>query len=327
MLTNLMPEQKQFTIGFSTHRPEVLPLAAKEMERHEAIVLEEPQNPNFEPMLRGELSIDDYLMQSDFEFPEFARQSSLLYRRLYRQGKRLIQCEPYMARLDAIREIFDSGGKPGDIVPDSDLAPVYTCERHCTAALLAYYEECLRAPFDEVVELVKRFAREDAARNRLRDRLRAEAIHALTPSFNRLYIEAGTLHLYLYNQLRTLLKADERITPLYLTAPVIQRLCGRRHALGSGEMLTLCYIYRQGFADRRADLLAAQTLIHSKIQLKDEQVGAEGEFPHTRDEVESAALVSGLSYGECRRLYDRVKGESTIAARATVETYLNRRTL
>ena len=232
-----------------------------------------------------------------------------------------------MARLNAVREIFDSGGKPDDIDPHSNLGPVYDCERRCTAALLAYYEECLRAPFAEVVELLKRFAREDAMRNRLRDKLRAQAIQALSPSFNTLYIEAGTLHLYLLNQLRTLLTADDRLTPVYLTAPVVQSLCGRRHALGPGDKLTLCYIYRESFAGRRANLLAAQTLIHSKIQLKDEEVGAESEFPHTRDEIESATWVSGLSYSDCRTLYDKVKGENTIAARATVKSYLNRRTL
>lgn len=322
-----MPGQKQLTIGFSTHRPEVLPLAQKVMERHEVIVLEEPQNLGFEPMLRGELGIDDYLEQSDFEFPAFARQSCELYRHLYQQGRQIIQCEPYMARLNTIREIFDNGGKPGDIDPDSNLGPVYACERRCTAALLAYYEECLRVPFAEVTELVKRFAREDAARCRLRDRLRAQAIHTLSPSFNTLYIEAGTLHLNLLNQLRTLLTADDHLTPRYLTAPVVQNLCGRRHALGPGDKLTLHYIYRADFRGSRADRLAAQTLIHSKIQLKDEQVDAESEFPHTRDEIESAALVSGLSYGDCQILYDQIKGENTIAARATVKGYLNRRTL
>ena len=335
-MNNRMPGQKQFTIGFSSHRPEILPLAHKVMERHEAIVLEEPQNPGFDPMLRGELSIDDYLIQSDFEFPEFARLSCELHRRLYQQGKQLIQCEPYLAQLNAIREIFDNGGKPEDIDPESELARVYGCERRCTAALLAYYENCLRAPFAEVVELLKRFAREDAARNRLRDRLRAQAIDALSPAFKRLYIEAGTLHLNLLNQLRNLLTTDTHLTPLYLTAPVVQRICGRRHALGPGDKLTLCYIYREGFTGQRADLLAAQTLIHSKIQLKDEQMGAESEFPHTRDEIESAALVTGLSYGDCRTLYDKIKGKSTIAARATVRSYLddlnvlnvlNRRTL
>lgn len=319
-----MPGQRRITIGYSTHRPEIVPLAAKVMERYEAIVLEEPQSPEFGPMLRGEMDIEKYLLLSDFEFPEFERKACLLYQRLQQHGKRLFQCEPYMERLTAIRAIFDAGGKPADIEPQADLAPVYACERLCTAALLAYYENCLRAPFDVVVEHVKRFAREDAARNCLRDELRALAIRELAPPFAMLYIEAGSLHLSLLNRLRTLLGAKYLITPVYLTAPVVKRFCGRRHALGPGDKLTLHYTYRPLFSGERADRLAAQSLIHSKIQLKEECEGKEADFPHTRDEIETAALVNRLNYAHCRELYDKIKGVSTLDARASVRDYLKK---
>ena len=314
------------TIGFSTHRPETVPLAADYMQRHEAIILEEPESPDFRLMLSGEIAIDDYLMDSDFEFPEFSRKSCELYRRLYQDGKQLLQIDPYMVRLNAIRDIFDQGGKPGDIDPHSALGAVYAPERSWTAALLAYYENCLTAPFAEVVELVKRFAREDAARGRLRDELRAQAINALIPSFSTLYIEAGTLHLTLLNYLSALLPSDYHLRPVYLTAPVVRRLCGRRHALGSGDKLTLHYTYRPDFVAARADLLAAQSLIHSKIQLKDEMIDAADEFPHTHDEVKTAALVSRLSYSDCSKLYGNIKHKSTIEARLAIQVYLNRDT-
>ncbi len=319
-----MPEQRRITVGYSTHRPETLPLAATVMKRHEAIVLEEPQSPEFGPMLRGELDIEQYLLLSDFEFPEFTRQACLLYQRLQQQGKRLFQCEPYMERLSAIRAIFDAGGKPADIEPHGDLRPVYACERRWTAALLAYYENCLRAPFDVVVEHIKRFAREDAARNRLRDELRAQAIRELAPPFAMLYIEAGSLHLPLLNRLRTILGAKYLIAPVYLTAPVVKRLCGLRHALGPGDKLTLHYTYRPLFAGERADRLAAQSLIHSKIQLKEERVGKDADFPHTRDEIETAALVCRLNYAHCRELYDKIKRMGTLEARASIRGYLKK---
>jgi hypothetical protein len=319
-----MSEQRHITIGYSTHRPETLPRAATVMERHEAIVLEEPHSPEFGPMLKGELDIEQYLLLSDFEFPDFTRQSCLLYQRLQQQGKRLFQCDPYMERLTAIRAIFDAGGKPADIEPHGDLGTVYTCERRWTAALLAYYENCLRAPFDVVVEDVKRFAREDATRNRLRDELRAQAISELASPFATLYIEAGSLHLSLLNQLRTLLGAEYAIAPVYLTAPVVKRLCGHRHALGPGEKLTLHYTYRPRFSGERAERLAAQSLLHSKIQLKEEYVETEAEFPHTRDEIETAAWVNRLNYAHCRELYDKIKGLGTLEARAAIRDYLKK---
>jgi hypothetical protein len=319
-----MPEEKRITIGFSTHRPEVVPLAAAAMKQHEAIVLEEPPHPGFTPMLKGELGIDDYLLQCDFEFPEFARQSAILYRQLYLHGKQLLQCDPYLARLNEVRELFEQGGRPDDIEPDGLLAPVFACERRCMAALLAYYEKSLRAPFAGVVELVKRFAWEDAARIRLRDHLRAEAIEALAAPFQKLYIEAGSLHLRLFNELRHRLGADYHLTPLYLTAPVVRGISGRHHARGPGEKLTLLYLYRPQFSGQRADLLAARTLIHSKVAQKEELLDTGSAFPHTRDDIESSLLVDRLSYEDCRLLYDTIKVANTKAARGTVKSYLER---
>ena len=275
-------------------------------------------------MLSGEMTIYDYLMDSDFEFPEFSRKSCELYRRFYEEGKQLLQIDPYMERLNAIRDIFDQGGKPSDIDPHSTLGPVYAAERSWTAALLAYYENCLTAPFTEVVELIKCFSREDAARSRLRDEMRAVTIDDITPIYSTLYIEAGTLHLYLVNRLRALLQSNYHLKQIYLTAPTVQRICGRRHALGPGDKLTLHYTYRPNFVGARTDLLAAQNLIHSKIQLKDEMVGTADKFPHTHDEVKTAALVSRLSYSDCSKLYDEIKHKSTIEARVVVQVYLNR---
>ncbi|MGD8999591.1 MAG: hypothetical protein PVF75_04180, partial [Granulosicoccaceae bacterium] len=123
-----MTSIKLITIGFSTHRPETLPFAAKYMQQHEAILLEEPEIPGFEHMLAGQISIDDYLRDTDFEFVEFSRLSCELFRSLYEDGKQLYQVDPYMTQLNAIRELFENGGKPDDIDPDSSQGRVYAAE-------------------------------------------------------------------------------------------------------------------------------------------------------------------------------------------------------
>jgi hypothetical protein len=61
---------KHITIGFSIHRPEIIPLTADLMRRHEVIFLEEPPAPGFRRMLQGALSIEDYLLPVDVEYPE-----------------------------------------------------------------------------------------------------------------------------------------------------------------------------------------------------------------------------------------------------------------
>jgi hypothetical protein len=315
-------EKRCITLGYASHRPETLALAEPVMERHEAIILEEPPTPWFSPMLRSELELVSYLRQGDFQFPAFTYQACLIYRRLKQEGKHLFQCEPYLERLDAIRERFAAGARPEDIAPQSELGTVYACERRWTAALLAFYQDSLQAPFATVVERLKAFARADASRNRLRDTLRAVAIGKLATPFASLYVEAGSLHIYLINRLRRLLGQEYAIVPCYLTAPVIKRIGGRRRAFGPGELLTLHYTYRPQFSSKTAERLAAQSLIHSRIELKGEVEG--DDFPHTRDEVACAALVADLEYADCQRLYALIKGRGALESRECLKAYLKR---
>lgn len=324
MLQNVhMADTKLITIGFSTHRPEILPFAAELMQQHEAIILEEPEIQEFGSMLNGQMNIEDYLFETDFEFYEFSKQSCELFRKLHQGGKQLYQIDPFITRLNEIHNFFGNGGKPGDIDPDSVKGVVYAAERSYSASLLAYYESCLTASFENVVELVKQFAREDAARGRLRDCMRAESIISLIPSFNTIYIEAGTLHISLYNRLVTVRQAGYRIRPIYLMAPIVRKLSGRRQTLGPGEKLTLLYTYRPEYSSPRADLLAAQSLIHSKIKIKDEIVSTPDEYPHTRDEIKTTELVEHLGYADCKSLYAQVKHATTRDALTTVRQYLN----
>jgi len=319
-----MTSPRLITIGFSTHRPETLPFAAEQMQRHEAILLEEPETPGFEQMLQGKLTIENYLLESDFEYPEFSRRSCELFQSLYQNGKQLFQVDPFITQLNAIHDFFAAGGKPHEIDADSPRGIVYNAERDYSAALLAYYKECLTAPFDNVVRLVKRFAREDARRGRLRDQMRAEAINTLIPAYQSVYVEAGLLHLSLLNRLRERLPTEYRIRPAYLMAPVVRQFTTRRQAWGPGDMLTLLYTYRPDYAQPRADHLAAQSLIYTKIIIKEEIAAPANSFPHTRNEVESSALVQKLRYSDCEKLYARIKNRTTKEAMEIVREYVDK---
>lgn len=307
-------------VVFSNHRPETLAPATALMRAFDAIVLEEPTLPGFESMLDGSMSIDAYLEQNDFQFPEFERHSCELFRALHAQGKALYQVDPYMAQLDAIHTLFASGGKPADIDPLSALGEIYAMEKRWSAALLANYEHCPIEAFDGVVAQVQQFAREDAARGRLRDKLRADAIAALAPRHHRIYVEAGSLHIYLLSALAQ--RLPKRPLPVYLLAPVIQRLSRRRRALSPGDQLTLLYTYRPDYRGPRADLLAARNLVHTLLAEKEELVDSADEFPHTRHEVATNALVEQLGYDESKQLYGRILGHPLPEALAIARRYL-----
>ncbi|MEJ2221159.1 MAG: hypothetical protein P8X80_10110, partial [Desulfobacterales bacterium] len=93
---------KPITIGFSIHRSEVIDITADLMHCHDVIFLEEPPASGLQEMLQGALSIDDYLLPAEVEYPEFSRRMCLLLRELYQDGKKIIQVEPFLEHLLAI---------------------------------------------------------------------------------------------------------------------------------------------------------------------------------------------------------------------------------
>jgi len=96
-----MSSQK-ITIGLSVHRPEMIPLIADWMRRHDAIFLEEPPADGFESMLAGALAVDVYLWSLDLEYPAFSRDMCHLLRKLQAKGKKIFQVEPFLEILHLI---------------------------------------------------------------------------------------------------------------------------------------------------------------------------------------------------------------------------------
>ena len=312
-----MRDTGQITLGYSTHRLEALPFAAEWMRRHDVIVLEEPPDPGFEEMLQGRMDVDEYLGLSEHQFPLFGRGMCELLIEFRRQGKKLVQVEPYLAALHDIHEFFDGGGRPHDIGRGSLWHRVHDTEREWTGSLLAYYEKSARGPFDAVVQAVKDFATVDAARGRIRDELRAKALTALAGTGGSIYVETGATHFYLARELRRRLPPGGRLRRVYLMEPWVRRLCGKRRILGPGDLLTMIYTYRPGYDGRWVDLLAARSLIHVMLLFKEEQpAGGDDPAPHTRNEIECGRIVERLSYRDCRELYGRLRGRSGEESRA-----------
>jgi len=311
----------QVTLAYSTHRPETLPFAAAHMRRHKVIILEEPPASSFADMLEGGLAIDEYLLQVDFEFPLFARQVCHLLRELHTEEKIILQMDPYMEILGRVHDFFANGGAPGELSEDTPEKTVYEAERAWTAALLHFYRQSVRPSFEEVVRTVQEFARTDAARGRLRDRLRAEKLAIIIPRYQSIYVEAGYIHFHLRRALRQRLPPYCTLTPCYLMEPVIRKLLSRRQVLGPGDLLTLLYTYRPAYQDDVAPLLAARSLIYIKILEKEEIPSDETPYPHTRNEIESAGLVAHLSYEECCMLYNRIRWRKTGQAREIVRCF------
>ena len=310
------------TLVLANHRSESVYPAKRLMERHDAVILEEPPDDQFRRMLSGELSIDSYLESLDLEYPEFSRRMSEKLRELHAGGKELYQIEPFLEKLLQIHKIFAEGGSPADLKAGTDLYTVYALERNATAALLNFYRVSVRGTFEETVDAVRRFARADARRFLLRDRMRAGAIVEVLSQRGAYYIEAGQIHYPLWQELKCRLPTDYPLTVKFLMADAVREMGYRGHLYGPGDLLTLLYLFHPNRNTREDDQLAARALIYNKLIIKEELVGTLDPYPHTRDELEIAATVRNLPLEDCRHLFYLIRRASTETARDAVCHYL-----
>lgn len=316
---------KQVTIGFSIHRPEVIGITADLMHRHDVIFLEEPPASGLKQMLQGALSIDDYLLPAEVEYPEFSRRMCRLLRELYQDGKKIIQVEPFLENLLSIHTFFSQGHRPNELQPESLHHQVYQAERDATKALLDYYQIVMNGSFKAAIQAIMRFARSDAARFRLRDSLRAQALAAELNKGSSVFIEAGVIHLALYHLLKKRLPQSLQLKPVFLARKALKILGVKGHLFGPGDQLTLTYIFHpKTHGTFREELLAARSLIYSKL-IEKEEVSVDLEtFPHIRNELACIRTVKLLTLEDCDRLFPLIRRVKTEHARQLVDDYLVR---
>jgi hypothetical protein len=301
----------------------MVPLTFTLMQRHVAIFLEEPPSADFNNMLRGAVSIDDYLMPLDVEYPEFSRAMCELLRKLHSAGKKIYQVEPFLEALIDIHDFFAEGLGPGDLAKNSLTYPVYLAERNATAALLAYYQAAIRGSFEETLAAIIKFARADAARFRLRDSLRAQALAPLVVKYPSAYIEAGVIHYQIWQLLRHKLSDPNSVRPVFLADSQLKALKEDGHLYSPGDLLTLLFIFHSNLAETgQHRLLAARSIIYSKIIEKEESNADIGAFPHLRDELAGIRTVGNLSLQDCRKLFSLIRRSKTAEARQIVFDYL-----
>jgi len=299
------------TVCFTSHRAETIPFALPFMEQHDVIVLEEAPNENLLPLLKKKMSVDTYILEEGFEFPEFSKRYYRLLRSLHARGKEIVQVEPYLERLICIHTLFAEGKQPSDIEQSPSLNIVYRAEREATRALFRYYEASMTAPFDEVIESVRNFATSDAVRFRIRDTMRAHAIAHLVRDEKKYYIETGGIHRFLVKILRNLCRGRWTMRVETLMTPEYERLTGQQDVLAPGDILTLHYVFgkRENVSFER--LLAARSLIYIMLLEKNEMLPSRAvRAPHLENEIAVTRFVNRLSLSQCRELFETMRSHS-----------------
>ena len=301
----------------------MVPLISEYMKTHEALFLEEPPSEDFSRMLAGVMTIDDYLMTNDTEYPHFTEVMCTSLRALHSTGKKVFQVEPYLENLLALHDFFADGFRPDDIERDTLLYPVYLAEKNATGALLAYYQTTANGSFRATVDAVKSFARADAARFRLRDALRSQALAFHFENFTSVFIEAGVMHYQMRRLLERQASQPTTVRSVFLADDVLKGMDRKGHLYGPGDQLTLFYIFNPEMTETdRESLLAARALIYSKMVIKEELRADVIPYPHLQDELLCIEATRHLSANDCRRLFARIRSVKTLDARRIVGDFV-----
>lgn len=324
MISNVRKMGKSLiTIGFSSHRMEVISFAKRLMENHDIIIIEEAPNPKFIAMLKKEISIDEYLSEVDSGFPEFSRRMYKLLQWLYLRGKEILQIEPYMEQLMRIHNMFFEGKEPSDVLKIPGMREVYEAERKATGALLHFYESSMGNFFQKVIEAVINFARADAERFRFRDTMRAKAIAKVLSEGKRVYVEAGVVHTYLEKVLRQTLQKRWKIKSEFLLETVVKKLTGEKQVIAPGDILTEHYILQRKTNEEFETLQAARALVYIQLLEKEEMTPSRSEkTPHIKDEIRAVELVNKLSFTQCEELYKKIRFRDRRQALEIIQDYI-----
>lgn len=301
-----MPTPPAITLGFTVFRPETAPFAARAMENHDLIVLEEPRTPGFEEMLTGEIPIDEYLMLTDFEFPEYATAQCRTLQALHARGAAVLQVHPWMDELAGIHEFFAAGNSPGDIPTDGRAWAVYARERDWSAKLLTFYGAAGRKDFDAILEAVNDFAMADAAKISDMDRDRSAALADILPAQGRVYVECGAIHHDMVG-LMIRVMGRGRVRTVHLMEEACLARHGRRRLIPPGDLLTFRHLFDAPRDRTLENLLAARAVVYNRLMEKDESFASASPFPHMDAEAVVLQIVGGLGTEQCRDIFGRIR--------------------
>jgi len=291
-------------IIYTSHRVELLPLLVNAVKRHKFFVLEEPETEELKKLLSGEMSAGEYTLWMDTPFPKYTEKLAETLLKI-KDEVEILAVEPYLQIIEGVHRAVEENTYD-EYIKNRTVRKVLEAEKKATGALLEYQEAFMARDFDLVVEKTIKFARADAERFVLRDRMRAEKIASIEET--NMAIEAGQIHflmeIYLKDSLR---EVDVKSVNLVHKAA---EEAGIRYVKNPGNELTEYFIREiAGLenSDVDCELLASQALVYITVVSKEEILPSEKErFPHLIDEVRAARLARSLGYRGCRKFVEKV---------------------
>ena len=284
---------------FTSHRVEMLPHFEEYAVKFDKIIIEEPRDKDFERMLKGEITVEDYVEKLNTAFPVYSQYQCELLKKLYAKGKKIHQVEPYLEILEKIHKAIERG-KVEEIPSDEDTTKVREIERKVNEAWIDYQEAFIKKDFDGLVDATVRFSKADAERFKVRDFMRAREIAKVIENNSSVLVEAGQIHLLLPKYLEEL---GFKVSTVSLPEMVAKKL-GIELYPNPGNELTKKFMLGEDISDEEARLMAARGLIYISLVPKEEMLPTDDNpYPHLIEEIKIAKAVSKLSYDGCKKLF------------------------
>ncbi len=256
-----------------------------------SIVFELPEPSLLEKFLKGEVTVDDVLLDLELEYPIFTRELLLLAKRLHDRGIRVLFVDPYQEIATRIKvKLFLRKGLEE---LDRDLTARYIAmlELNLGKIFQEYYKAYSRRDFDKLVEVTLRYAKFDAERTRFRTELRIRRLQELWNSIERPVL----VHTHFINKL--LPKEIERRlgTPVKVVDIYEEQLkkIGRRIE-HPGRRLTQAYLLHDENDPNKLKILAAKTVVLVSQYPPAELVPTpENRYPMLRKDIEILEQLEG----------------------------------
>lgn len=313
------------TICFAPHWVELLNEMKEFIKQSDVIILEEPSNDFFEVMLRGVISIDEYIQLLSEEtfslkpaFPLYTSRLCFILKSMYMRGKMIYQIEPYLEIVEKIYRFIDEhekqGMEPNQILSEikklQEFNIVYNHE-HITYKLLLEYYNSWSKGFDEAVNALIKYSKADAQRLKLRSKMRAtkiiETLKNIDTEKMNIFIEAGNIHLPLYHYLSEHFGSNN-VRSVYLLNSIVKSFNKEIQCLiRPNDALTFMHIFNIN-DDTLERTLAAKSIIRLIMINENEVLPSKNQpFPKTEEETVIAQLISSLNYEECKNLYYKLR--------------------
>jgi hypothetical protein len=297
-------KETRVTFFFEAHNLSCLKVFKEHVEKNRPnfILLELEKDTRFLHMLRGEISIGEYMRELNYSFTEFTREQYAFLREEYKKGIKIEQLAGGWFSRDLIggegiwRKIFAS-------IHNGDFEGAVESELERARIDIEWLNKCERMRAKEIADKIKR-----------------------GELYGNVLIESGAFHTrvekFLKEELRGVTNV-EKVDAVHAEKEAPKGIFGNTavSVYRPANELERLYEYVKQPSKERERLLAARDVIFIFI----DKPHADVDFGEEINEFEKIKLVNQLSYEECRALSSEIEEMSREVLFEFIDAYLKKR--